>query len=99
MAVSKDDVKKLAGLSRIELSDEELIKLQGDIDSILDYVDVIQKVELPEGVAPSPHLQNENVMREDGEAHEPGIHTENMLGQAPKRKDNFLEVKKILGND
>ena len=64
----------------------------------MGLVDVIQKVELPDGVSPSPHLQSENVMREDGEPHEGGIYTEKMLSQAPKRKGNFLEVKKILDN-
>jgi aspartyl-tRNA(Asn)/glutamyl-tRNA(Gln) amidotransferase subunit C len=99
MAVSKDDVKKLAELSRIELSDEEVTKMQGEIDSILEYVDVIQKVELPDGVSPSPHLDLENVMREDGEPHEGGVYTEIMLSQAPKRNGDFLEVKKIIGGD
>lgn len=98
MAVSKDDVHKLAELSRIELSDGEVAKLQGEIDSILEYIDVIQKVDLPDEVVPSPHLNIENVMREDGTPHEPGMYTEKMLDQAPKRKDNFLEVKKILGD-
>lgn len=97
MAVSVDEVKKLAELARIELSDEELEKLQGELDSIVEYIDEIQKVELPEGVSPSPHLELENVMREDEDPHEAGMYTEKMLSQAPKRKDNFVEVKKILG--
>ena len=98
MSISKDEVKKLAELSRIEFSESELKILQKEIDSILEYVDVIQKVDLPDGVAPSPHLALENVMREDGEPHEPGIYTEKMLSQAPRRKGNFVEVKKILGD-
>lgn len=96
MAVTIDEVKKLAALARIELSDEEVKKLQGEIDSILSYIDVIQKVELPEGVSVSPHLALENVMREDGEPHAPNIFTEKMLSQAPKREGRFLKVKKIL---
>lgn len=99
MAVSKDEVKKLAGLSRVDLSDEEVEKMQGEIDSILSYIDVISQVELPEGVAPSPHLALENVMREDDEPHAPGTYTEDMLSQAPKRDGNFVQVKKILGGD
>lgn len=99
MAISKGDIQKLAELSRIELSGEELEKLQGDVDSILSYIDAIQQVELPEGVSVSPHLDLENVMREDGEPHEPGIFTEKMLSQAPRREGNFMQVKKILGNN
>lgn len=97
MSVSIDDVKKYAELSRIELSKEEVVKLQGELGSILGYIDTIQKVPMPEGVSASPHLEIENVMREDGEPHEPGIFTEKMLKQAPKREGKFLKVKKILG--
>lgn len=97
MAISIDEVKKLAELSRIELSEEELEKMRGEIDSILEYVEAIREVPLPEGVSPSPHLALENVMREDGEAHEPGAYTEKLLSQAPQRDGKFLKVKKILG--
>jgi aspartyl-tRNA(Asn)/glutamyl-tRNA(Gln) amidotransferase subunit C len=96
MSISADDVKRLAELSRIELSDAEVTKLQSEVDSIMSYVDTIRKVELPEGVAPSPHLDLENVMREDINPHETGIHTEALLGQAPRRDGDFLKVKKIL---
>ena len=97
MAISLDEVKKLAELSRIKLGDEEMEKMRGEIDSILEYVETIQKVPLPDGVSPSPHLALENVMREDGEPHTPGAYTEAMFSQAPKRDGAFLKVKKILG--
>jgi len=98
MGISFDEVKKLAELSRIELSGDELEKMRGEIDAILSYVEVIQNVDLPEGVAASAHLPLENVMREDGEPHAPGAYTEVMLSQAPKRDGRFLKVKKILGS-
>ncbi|MFQ5540987.1 MAG: Asp-tRNA(Asn)/Glu-tRNA(Gln) amidotransferase subunit GatC [Candidatus Paceibacteria bacterium] len=97
MTVSKDDVKKLATLSRIGLSEQEIERMQGEFDSILAYIETIQKVALPEGVAPSPHLPLENVMREDGEPHAPNEYTEAMFAQAPERDGRFLKVKKILG--
>ena len=97
MSVSSDDVKKLANLSRIALSDEEVEKLRGEIDSIVAYIDVVQKVPAPLGVAASPHLDLQNVMRDDGTPHEGGIHTEDMLSQAPAREGDYLKVKKILG--
>jgi len=97
MSVSSDDVKKLANLVRIALKDDEVEKLRGEIESILTYVDAVQKVDLPKGIAASPHLDLQNVMREDGVPHEGGIYTEDMLGQAPERQGDYLEVKKILG--
>ncbi len=94
--ISADEVKKLADLGRVALSDEEVEKLRGEINSILAYVDVIQKVTLPEHPAASVHLALENVMREDGEPHETGAFTEALLAQAPRRDGNYLKVKKIL---
>jgi aspartyl-tRNA(Asn)/glutamyl-tRNA(Gln) amidotransferase subunit C len=98
MSVSSDDVKKLAALSRIALSDEEVEKMRGEIDSIVSYIDVVQKVELPEGISASPHLDIQNVMRADEAPHEKGMYSEDMLAQAPARQGNFLKVKKILGD-
>lgn len=97
MGISLDEVKKLAELSRIELSPDEMEKMSTEINSILEYVAVIQKVPLPDNVIPSPHLDKENVMRDDGTPHEPGIYTEKLLTQAPKRDGDFLKVKKVLG--
>ncbi len=96
MAISADDVKKLAELSRLALSDEEVAKLQGEITSILAYVDVIQKVELPETPTDSVHLDLQNVMREDANPHDAGIHTNDILAQASRREGDYLKVKKIL---
>ena len=96
MAVTADEVKKLAELSRIALSDTEVAKLQGEIDSIVTYIDTIQKVQLPAKPEPSVYLDIENVMRDDGTPHAPGIYTEAMLAQAPKREGKYLKVKKIL---
>lgn len=94
--ISADDVKKLAELSRLSLKDEEVEKLRGEIDSILAYVDVLKTVELPTNPTDSPYLELENVMREDTDPHEAGIHTERLLSQMPRREGNFLKVKKIL---
>lgn len=97
MAISKDEVKKLARLSRLALSDEEIGNMQNEIESILSYVDTIQKVKLPEKPEGSVYLDIENVMREDATPHAPGAFTEAILAQAPARKGNLLKVKKILG--
>jgi len=95
--VSNDDVRKLAELSRISLTDEEVEKLRGEIDSIISYIDVIQKVQLPETPEGTVYFESINVMREDKTPHEPGAYTDAMLSQAPRRDKNYLKVKKILG--
>ena len=94
--VSNDDVKKLADLSRLSLDDAEVEKLRGEIDSIIAYIDTVQKVPISETDSTSVHLNIENVMREDDNPHEAGIHTEDLLRQVPRRDKNYLKVRKIL---
>jgi len=94
--VSADDVKKLAELSRLSLDDREVDKLRSEIDSIIAYVDTVQKVPIPDTASNSVHLEIENIMREDDNPHESGIYTEDLLKQMPRREKNYLKVRKIL---
>lgn len=97
MAISLDEVKKLALLSRIELSNEELATMQAEIEAILSYVETIQQVPLSGTDDTSPHLPLQNVMRDDRDAHAPGVFTEALVAQAPRREGPLVKVKKILG--
>lgn len=95
--ISADDVRKLATLSRLAMTDEEVEKMRGEMDSIVAYIDTLQKVSLPEKPVGSVYLDIENVMRTDENPHEPDAFTEALLSQAPRREGNYLKVKKILG--
>ena len=97
MAVSSDDVKKLAQLSRVALTDGEVEKLRGEIDAIVEYINAVQKMPMPEGVAPNPHLDIVNVMRGDEHPHAGGAYSEDLKAQFPHKDGDYLRVKKILG--
>ncbi len=96
MGISADEVNKLATLSRLDLHPDEVEKLRGEIDSILSYIDAVQKVEIPKGISGSPHLDIQNVMREDAGAHESGEFTDALVAQFPQSEKGFLKVQKIL---
>lgn len=96
MGISADEVKKLATMARIALSDDEVETLRGEVDSILAYVHIIQKIPLPEGASASPHLDIQNVMRPDVDSHESGLYTEELLNAAPTRRGQYIQVKKIF---
>lgn len=94
--MNKDDVLKLARLSRIEMQEEEAEKLSHEFENILSYV-----AEVKNAVSGAVELSKEdlplrNVMRDDTEPHESGIHTEALLNEAPESKDGYVVVKKIL---
>lgn len=92
--ISENDVKKLATLARIKLSPEEETKLARDMESILGYVQQIQSVEIPEMSGRKERVRN--VLRDDANPHESGIHTQDILNEAPGREGDYLKVKKIL---
>lgn len=88
------DIEKLAELSRIEMSDEEKVKILGEMGSILGFIDQIQGADI--SITEREAGEVRNVMREDGEPHESGKYTEDILREAPKTREGYVEVKKIL---
>ncbi|MBI2475880.1 MAG: Asp-tRNA(Asn)/Glu-tRNA(Gln) amidotransferase subunit GatC [Candidatus Taylorbacteria bacterium] len=93
--ISLKEIENLAALSRIALPPEEKEALRKDMDAILGYVEQVQKVS-GNGSAEKKAGLLRNVMREDANPHESGIHTEALLSAAPKREGNYIRVKKIL---
>jgi aspartyl-tRNA(Asn)/glutamyl-tRNA(Gln) amidotransferase subunit C len=94
-SLSRDDVAKLAGLARIEMSEEELESLASQFGLILDAVARVQEVNL-DGVIATSHPQPiQNVFRED-EVH-PSLTPEQALSGAPAQEEQRFRVPQILG--
>ena len=91
--ISRDEVKKLASLSRLALTDVEEEKFQGEIEAILGFV---AKVKEAAEEAPIQSYASTNVMRSDIVVHEREEFTEKLLQSAPNREGKYLKVKKIL---
>ena len=89
------DVKKLAELSRIHLSDNEALELGDSLDSILGYVEQIKQVSSDTDIEQTFPIAN--VVREDVNSNETGKNREKLLNSAPKREGDYVKVKKILG--
>ncbi|MEN9413238.1 MAG: hypothetical protein RLZZ342_325 [Candidatus Parcubacteria bacterium] len=88
------DIRALAQLARLELSETEVQKLEAEIPGILDLVAQITEVsaDMPKAVSPA----HRNVMRADDGAHETGTYTETLLAAAPARVGNQVEVKQVV---
>lgn len=93
--MDKEELKKLAELARISVSDKELKGFQKDMKAILKYISQIQESTVHEGEKTEKE-QLRNVMREDEQAHESGIYTDNLLSQVPETEMGYVKVKKIL---
>jgi len=95
-----EEIKKLADLARIDMSEEEMKEIAKDFDSILAYVGQVQEVSsrtvLEEESKKSEDYFLHNVMREDVVTNKKGEYTEKILKDAPDTQDGFLKVKQIL---
>lgn len=93
--MNPDEIKNLATLARIDLSEEEIASLGVDMEKILAFVGQIQEADM-DTKAESRVGAVYNVFREDANPHESGIYTEALLSAAPDREGDFVKVKKIL---
>jgi len=95
MAISEEQVRHVALLARLALSDEQVARLREDLNSILGHIDAIQQLDL-EGVEPTAHpLDVVNVMRED--CVKPGLSREDALLNAPETDGTAFVIPQIVG--
>jgi len=94
MSVTKDDVKKVARLSRIAVEDERLEALAGELNGILGWIDQLNEVDI-EGVEPMTSVVEASLpMREDTVTD--GDKVEDVLANAPKSEDGFFVVPRSV---
>ncbi len=86
------DIQKLADLARIKLSEDEAQSMLSDMEGILDYVKVIEGVEV-EDITPDYTVHN--AWREDVPIEREHSH-DLIVDQFPDKQNGFLKVKKIL---
>src|SRR4051812_36812678 len=97
MSLSLDDVRKVARLARLELSEADLARMQSQLSAILDYVAQLNELDT-EGVEPLAHpLPVANVFRPDEPA--PSLSPDAALQNAPNRVDNYFGVPAVFDTD
>lgn len=93
--VTSDDVRNLAQLSNIQLSDEEAESLKVDIENILGYIDMLGEVDTG-GVEPTYQVNDlRNVFREDI-INQGSVTRESLISLAPESLDSQVKVPKVL---
>ncbi|MEM8946496.1 MAG: Asp-tRNA(Asn)/Glu-tRNA(Gln) amidotransferase subunit GatC [Planctomycetota bacterium] len=96
MAISRDDVEKVALLARLELSEAEVVSLTTELAQIVAYVDQLAEVDT-EDVEPMAHaVEVHNVFAED--IVEPSLPREQALANAPNQNGRGYLVPPVLGD-
>lgn len=92
--ISKEEIKKIAKLARLELTDKEIIKMQKDLSEILNYFDLLKKVTgKSKGVSSA---REQGFLRKDKFLSQPEKVLQELIKAAPNKKENYVKVKAIL---
>ena len=94
MNITTQEVKHVAGLAKLNLSEEELEKFPGQLDTILSYVAKLDELDTT-GIAPTTHaFSKQNAFREDEV--QDSLPREEALANAPNENGEAFVVPKII---
>ena len=95
MGITKDTVKYVANLARIELSEKEIEHFTTQLGRILEYVEKLKTLDV-KNLEPTTHvLQMKNVYREDKV--KKSLSASEALKNAPSKEGDLFKVRKIIG--
>ena len=94
--ISKEQVKKVSQLARLELNDEEIEHHSKQLEKILDYIDQLEKINTENIPCTTRAIEVVNVLRSDINQKFEG--NESIINLAPSREENFFKVPKIIKN-
>ena len=92
--ITADEVRELALLARLRLSDAEVARMTGDLAAILDYVDALRTLDTAT-VEPMTHAVPFDCPLRDDRV-KPSLPLDDALANAPRREASFFQVPRIV---
>ena len=92
--LSRSDVEHVAHLARLGLTDEELTRLEGQLNHILDQYAILTRLDTEHIPPTAQTIELENILRDD--VAEPSLPVDAVLANAPAREGDFFLVPPIL---
>jgi aspartyl-tRNA(Asn)/glutamyl-tRNA(Gln) amidotransferase subunit C len=94
MSVDATTVKRVAHLARIALPEEDVARMQGELNAILGFVEELEKVDIS-GVEPMTSVTPMRLKRRSDAVTEGGM-AEAVVANAPQSDDHFFVVPKVV---
>ena len=95
--IDEAQVRRVALLSRLELSDQEVTQFSTQLSAIVEYIEKLNELDTG-NVEPLAHcLPVHNVLRED--IPKPSLSNDAALVNAPERENEYFKVPKILDDN
>ncbi len=94
MKISREEIEHVAKLARLNLSEDELETMTGQLDNILSYVDKLSELDTV-GVEPTTHAHKKvNAFREDEV--DASLSVDEALSNAPEDNGEMFKVPRII---
>ena len=93
--LSRADVEHVAHLARLGLTEDELARLEGQLNHILDQYTILTTVPTDHIPPTAQTIELENILRDD--AARPSLPVQTVLSNATDHYDGFIVVPAILG--
>lgn len=94
MSIDKETVRKVAGLARLKLNEEELARFTPQVAGILKWVDMLGEVNT-DNVAPLANVVNSDLKLRVDAVNDGGYQKE-ILANAPESMEGFFVVPKVV---
>tara|TARA_B000000557_G_scaffold217696_1_gene184960 strand:- start:134 stop:427 length:294 start_codon:yes stop_codon:yes gene_type:complete len=92
--ITKDEVKKVAYLARLELNENEIKNHAEQLEKILEYIKQLEKIDTNDVPCTTRAIEVVNVFRKDEKKNSDC--TEELLELGPSREDKYYKVPKIM---
>ena len=94
--ISVSDVQKVASLSGLVLSDEQVSRYQRQFEEILSYIDQLAAVD-SSGLEPTYQVHGLHSVMRDDIIIDYGLSRDQLLANAPLHQDGQIKVRRVLG--
>ena len=95
--LSRADVEHVAYLARLGLTEDELARLEGQLNHILDQYAKLAELDTADIPPTAQTIELENILRAD--VVQPSMTPDEVLANAPEREGDFFVVPAILGGE
>ena len=92
--ITKEEVKKVAHLARLELNEEEIKNHAEQLEKILEYINQLEKINTDNVPCTTRAIEVFNVFRKDNNKKSDCV--EELLELGPSREDKYFKVPKII---
>ena len=94
MAIQRDEVRRIAGLARLELREEELDRIAAELSAVLDYAEALKRLDLAD-CEPLSFAPSTSVLRAD-QSDGQRLTAQQALAMAPEAEGGFFVVPPVL---